>query len=218
MAIVSQDAVIRLLSSRNIRVRNEWIDFIVLNVPAHSNDSPLQIENWIWEQFLLADLATIGIPCIGLLTSTADSSSNDKEIVLQVEECINISESFYSQTIALQDGLDGISGRLISGEEEPTSTNEPDNDSSSSKSVFKYILSDGFSCICCLFLDSVSEQNTNFVLETGFKVSISSSDIVFFGQEDIYFVQKVKIIYAKDNSTRQGKLNNLKILLADETA
>lgn len=223
------------LADKGVRVKSEWIDFLFSNIlqnfatePLYLQNSvtdslqvqnsvtdsvqsqnlesinPLQLQNWIWTQFQLADLSIFGVPSLEMLKNP------NTVLILQVEETINISESFYSQVNRLEDKLNGTTNRLISNEDEVESAH-------SSKILVKYILSDGYSCIHCLFLDSLKD-GLNLNLEIGHKISVNSADVAYFESENIYFVKNVQIISTaskRGSLSEAEKRNNLKELLAE---
>ena len=192
------------LSSRNANGRKEWIEFLLLNLPTNlSQASQSEMENWIWEQFLQADLSQTSNPSLGMFCKR--DGSND--IILQIEEVLNISQSMYCQTEALEEELEGLKGRLISNEED-----DSNEELGNAKSLFKYVLTDGFECICCILQESLT--NSSFVLSEGYKVLISTSNVLYFEEENLYLIEKVKILSERHvDVCKKEKLKLLKLLL-----
>lgn len=179
--------VVDWLRSKNILVRTDWIEFLLSHSPSNLSEME-EIKNWIFEQFLLTDLSVSSLPRLELPLNRSENTV----VILQVEQSINISESFYSQIDKLNQQINKITNRIIDEEVE----GEKDE---SSKSLFKYLLSDGHSFIYCLFLNSLS--NKEFKVESGFKVAVKLGDISHFELENIYLINEVEIISTEKRET-----------------
>ena len=182
--------VVDWLRSKNVFVRKDWIEFLLSHSPSNLSEME-EIKNWIFEQFLLTDLSVSSLPRLELPLNRSENTV----VILQVEQSINISESFYSQIDKLNQQINKITNRIIDEEGE----GEKDE---SSKSLFKYLLSDGHSFIYCLFLNSLS--NKEFKVESGFKVAVKLGDISHFELENIYLINEVEIISTVKRESNLG--------------